>query len=160
MMRHLHDIAGGAVLTAPSVADLQNRETRPFIEKYFNTGTGFTAEERLRLFHAIRDLTADSYGGWHLVTNLQSGGGLFAHASSPEGTTTWTTPGVWLAGPRGWTTATGRPAITPPPRLSPDRFGRVWQARPGARRPADSHHRIRRQKKGPASRVDLAYHPP
>ncbi len=78
MVRHLHDIAGGAVLTAPSVADLENRETRPFIEKYFDTGTGFTAEERLRLFHAIRDLTADSYGGWHLVTNLQSGGGLFA----------------------------------------------------------------------------------
>jgi 4-hydroxybutyryl-CoA dehydratase/vinylacetyl-CoA-Delta-isomerase len=32
----------------------------------------------MRLFHAIRDLTADSFGGWHLVTNLQSGGGLFA----------------------------------------------------------------------------------
>ena len=24
------------------------------------------------------DLTADAFGGWHLVTNLQSGGGLFA----------------------------------------------------------------------------------
>ena len=32
----------------------------------------------MRLFHAIRDLTADAFGGWHLVTNLQSGGGLFA----------------------------------------------------------------------------------
>jgi 4-hydroxybutyryl-CoA dehydratase / vinylacetyl-CoA-Delta-isomerase len=32
----------------------------------------------MRLFHAIRDLTADALGGWHLVTNLQSGGGLFA----------------------------------------------------------------------------------
>jgi 4-hydroxybutyryl-CoA dehydratase/vinylacetyl-CoA-Delta-isomerase len=39
---------------------------------------GVTAEHRMRLFHAIRDLTADSFGGWHLVTNLQSGGGLFA----------------------------------------------------------------------------------
>jgi 4-hydroxybutyryl-CoA dehydratase/vinylacetyl-CoA-Delta-isomerase len=39
---------------------------------------GSPGEERVRLFHAIRDLTADSYGGWHLVTNLQSGGGLFA----------------------------------------------------------------------------------
>ena len=37
-----------------------------------------SAEDRLRLFHAIRDLTADAFGGWHLVTNLQSGGGLFA----------------------------------------------------------------------------------
>ena len=42
------------------------------------TGTGVPAEHRLRLFHAIRDLTADAFGGWHLVTNLQSGGGLFA----------------------------------------------------------------------------------
>jgi 4-hydroxybutyryl-CoA dehydratase/vinylacetyl-CoA-Delta-isomerase len=42
------------------------------------TNTEVSAEERLRLFHAIRDLTADAFGGWHLVTNLQSGGGLFA----------------------------------------------------------------------------------
>ena len=31
-----------------------------------------------RLFHAIRDLTADSYGGWRQVTNIQAGGGLYA----------------------------------------------------------------------------------
>ena len=42
------------------------------------TMVGVSAEERMRLFHAIRDLTADAFGGWHLVTNLQSGGGLFA----------------------------------------------------------------------------------
>jgi aromatic ring hydroxylase len=28
--------------------------------------------------HAIRDLTADAYGGWKFVTNLQAGGGLYA----------------------------------------------------------------------------------
>ena len=28
--------------------------------------------------HAIRDLTADAFGGWKLVTNIQAGGGLFA----------------------------------------------------------------------------------
>ena len=28
--------------------------------------------------HAIRDYTADQYGGWQLVTFLQAGGGLFA----------------------------------------------------------------------------------
>jgi 4-hydroxybutyryl-CoA dehydratase/vinylacetyl-CoA-Delta-isomerase len=42
------------------------------------TGETGPAEERMRLFHAIRDLTADAYGGWHSVTNLQSGGGLYA----------------------------------------------------------------------------------
>ena len=30
------------------------------------------------LMHAIRDLTADAYGGWKFVTNLQAGGGLYA----------------------------------------------------------------------------------
>ena len=28
--------------------------------------------------HAIRDLTADAYGGWKAVTNVQAGGGLYA----------------------------------------------------------------------------------
>jgi 4-hydroxybutyryl-CoA dehydratase/vinylacetyl-CoA-Delta-isomerase len=78
MVRNLHDIAGGAVLTSPSIADLENPETHGYVEKYMSTGPESDAEERLRLFHAIRDLTADAYGGWHLVTNLQSGGGLFA----------------------------------------------------------------------------------
>ncbi len=78
MVRHLHDIAGGAVLTSPSIADLENPDTHSYVEKYMSTGAESDAEERLRLFHAIRDLTADAYGGWHLVTNLQSGGGLFA----------------------------------------------------------------------------------
>ncbi|HMF61871.1 MAG TPA: hypothetical protein VK595_15935, partial [Vicinamibacterales bacterium] len=31
-----------------------------------------------RLFHAIRDYTADGKGGWFLVTQIQSGGGLYA----------------------------------------------------------------------------------
>ena len=78
MVRHLHDIAGGAVLTSPTIGDLENPDTGPFVAKYMRTMDGVSAEERMRLFHAIRDLTADSYGGWHLVTNLQSGGGLFA----------------------------------------------------------------------------------
>jgi 4-hydroxybutyryl-CoA dehydratase/vinylacetyl-CoA-Delta-isomerase len=30
------------------------------------------------LFHAIRDYTADAFGGWQQVTNIQSGGGLYA----------------------------------------------------------------------------------
>ncbi len=78
MVRHLHDIAGGSTLTAPSIADLENADTRDDVIKYMATGGEHSAEQRLRLFHAIRDTTADAFGGWHLVTNLQSGGGLFA----------------------------------------------------------------------------------
>ena len=78
MVRNLHDIAGGAVVTAPSMSDFDNPELRPLLEKYMGTGPGISGEYRSRLFHAIRDLTADALGGWHHVTNLQSGGGLFA----------------------------------------------------------------------------------
>ena len=78
MVRHLHDIAGGAIVTAPSIADLENHETGDLVRKYMATSPGFDGEYRTRLFHAIRDLTADSYGGWSQVTNIQAGGGLYA----------------------------------------------------------------------------------
>ena len=35
-------------------------------------------EYRAMLMHTIRDLTADAYGGWKFVTNIQAGGGLYA----------------------------------------------------------------------------------
>ena len=78
MVRHLHDIAGGSVLTAPSIADLENPETGDLVRKYMATRQDVDGEYRTRLFHAIRDLTADTYGGWHAVTNIQAGGGLYA----------------------------------------------------------------------------------
>jgi 4-hydroxybutyryl-CoA dehydratase/vinylacetyl-CoA-Delta-isomerase len=78
MVRHLHDIGGGSILTAPAVADLENPDTGNLIKKYMRTMDGVDGEYRTRLFHAIRDLTADSYGGWRLVTNIQAGGGLYA----------------------------------------------------------------------------------
>ncbi len=76
IVRHLHDIGGGSTVTAPSVADMENNEIGPLVRKYM-TGAA-DGEYRTRLFHAIRDLTADSYGGWKFVTNLQAGGGLYA----------------------------------------------------------------------------------
>jgi 4-hydroxybutyryl-CoA dehydratase/vinylacetyl-CoA-Delta-isomerase len=78
MVRHLHDIAGGSVVTAPAVADLENPEVGPLVRKYMGTGADVDGAYRLRLFHAIRDLSADAFGGWKFVTNLQAGGGLYA----------------------------------------------------------------------------------
>jgi 4-hydroxybutyryl-CoA dehydratase/vinylacetyl-CoA-Delta-isomerase len=78
MVRNLHDIAGGSVLTAPSLADLRHPVTGPFVEKYMRTKEGIDAEHRMRLFHTIRDYTADAFGGWQHVTTLQGGGGLYA----------------------------------------------------------------------------------
>ena len=78
MVRHLHDIAGGSVLTAPSIADLENETTGHLIRKYMGTKQEVDGTYRTRLFHAIRDITADALGGWSAVTNIQAGGGLYA----------------------------------------------------------------------------------
>lgn len=78
MVRHVHDIGGGSIVTAPSIKDLENDEVGPFVKKYMATKDGISGEYRTQLFHAIRDYTADAYGGWQLVTMLQSGGGLYA----------------------------------------------------------------------------------
>ena len=78
MVRHLHDISGGAVLTAPVPADFENAEVGDLARKYMSTGNDVDGEYRARLMHTIRDLTADAYGGWKFVTNIQAGGGLYA----------------------------------------------------------------------------------
>ena len=78
MVRHLHDISGGSVLTVPNLNDLENPDSGKYLEKYMRTMPGVDAEYRMRLFHAIRDYTADAFGGWQLVTTLQGGGGLYA----------------------------------------------------------------------------------
>jgi 4-hydroxybutyryl-CoA dehydratase/vinylacetyl-CoA-Delta-isomerase len=78
MVRHVHDIAGGAVLTAPAPADFENPDVGHLAGKYMSTGRGVDGEYRARLMHTIRDLTADAYGGWKAVTNIQAGGGLYA----------------------------------------------------------------------------------
>lgn len=78
MVKHLHDIGGGAIVTAPSMEDLAHPEVGPALKKYMATKEGIDGEYRTKLFHAIRDFSAEGYGGWQLVTMLQSGGGLYA----------------------------------------------------------------------------------
>jgi 4-hydroxybutyryl-CoA dehydratase/vinylacetyl-CoA-Delta-isomerase len=74
----LHDLGGGLVLTLPTEGDLRNPESGAYLRKYLHTTPDVDVEERMRIYNLIRDLTADAYGGWHLVTTLQAGGGLVA----------------------------------------------------------------------------------
>jgi len=78
MIRHLLDIAGGSVSTVPYMADFEHPDVGPNLKKYMSTSDGVDGEYRARLFLAIRNLTADEFGGWRLVALLQSGGGLYA----------------------------------------------------------------------------------
>lgn len=74
----LHDIAGTMVVDCPTMADLDNEVVGPLIGEALGNVNGFTAEERMRLFHYLRDLTADTYGGWSAVTRSLAGGGQYA----------------------------------------------------------------------------------
>jgi 4-hydroxybutyryl-CoA dehydratase/vinylacetyl-CoA-Delta-isomerase len=74
----LQDLAGGLVLTLPEETDLRGNEAGPYLRKYLHAVKGTDVETRMRVFNAIRDLTADAYGGWKQVVALQAGGGLLA----------------------------------------------------------------------------------
>lgn len=69
MARHLHEIAGGSVLSAPSIADPESEKIGHLARKYMGTRQSIDGACRTRLFHAIRDLKAYALGGWNTVTN-------------------------------------------------------------------------------------------
>ncbi|MCC7364864.1 MAG: 4-hydroxyphenylacetate 3-hydroxylase [Dehalococcoidia bacterium] len=77
MVDILHDIAGALVANAPNMADYDHPKLRGILDTLLTTPT-MSAENRLKLYHYIRDTTADAYGGWSSVTGKQAGGGLFA----------------------------------------------------------------------------------
>lgn len=74
----VHDIGGALILTAPTVADYDNEATHMYVEKYMSTGATVRGEDRMRIFHLIRDLTAETYSGWAKMSNQMIGGGMFA----------------------------------------------------------------------------------
>ena len=78
MVRNVHDLGGGLVLTLPSENDLRSNETGHYMRKYLHTKDSVDVETRMRIYNLIRDMTADSLGGWNFVVALQAGGGLTA----------------------------------------------------------------------------------
>jgi 4-hydroxybutyryl-CoA dehydratase/vinylacetyl-CoA-Delta-isomerase len=78
MVKNLHDLSGGLVMTLPEEADLRSNEVGGYLRKYLHTKDDVDVETRMRVYNLIRDLSADAYGGWQQVVSLQAGGGLFA----------------------------------------------------------------------------------
>ncbi len=78
MVQKLHDMGGGLVITLPTEADYRNEEITRYMDKYLHTKSDVPVEDRMRMYNLIRDMTADAYGGWELVTTLAAGGGLAA----------------------------------------------------------------------------------
>ncbi|MEN6541828.1 4-hydroxyphenylacetate 3-hydroxylase N-terminal domain-containing protein [Parvibaculum sp.] len=78
MVKILHDLAGGLTLTLPEEGDLRSNEVGPYLRKYLHTTKDADVETRMRVYNLIRDISADSFGGWKQVVALQAGGGLLA----------------------------------------------------------------------------------
>lgn len=77
MVDILHDIAGSLLVEAPTMADYDS-EIGDDIRAHLAGDSGWSAQDRLKLLHYVRDLTADTYGGWIAVTESLAGGGQYA----------------------------------------------------------------------------------
>ncbi len=78
MIRIVQDLGGGLTLTLPKEADLRHPVAGAYLRKYLHSKPGLDVETRMRVFNLLRDMTADTYGGWSQVVALQAGGGLVA----------------------------------------------------------------------------------
>ena len=68
------DIAGGAMLTLPSQADLEHAELGPLIEKYMTASPAVPARERMALFRLLEFLTHGSGAVYFLHESLHGAG--------------------------------------------------------------------------------------
>jgi len=73
----VHEVAGTLTVNAPTMADFDNPELHDALQRALATPE-FSAEDRLRMYHYLRDTTADAYGGWGDITSSLAGGGMAA----------------------------------------------------------------------------------
>ena len=78
MIKHVQEIAGGAVVTCPGYEDWSNPQLRPYLEKYYKGIDGVPTEHRLRVFKLIKDLTASEEAGVWMLGTLHGEGSLEA----------------------------------------------------------------------------------
>lgn len=78
MVDMVQDIAGRLVVSCPGFADLDNPEIREQLADAFSVEGDYTPEQVLRVFHYLRDTTADLFGGWLSVTEHLAGAGAYA----------------------------------------------------------------------------------
>ena len=74
----VQDIAGGLLVTGPSEEDMNNPQTKSYIDKYLGGKEGVSTEDRLKAFNLIRDLTASDFGGYGEILAIHAEGSLEA----------------------------------------------------------------------------------
>jgi aromatic ring hydroxylase len=77
-LAHVQDITGGMLVTAPAEEDLANPETGEKLRRYLGGRKGVSAEDRLRVFNMIADLTTGEFGGYHAVLAIHAEGSIEA----------------------------------------------------------------------------------
>ena len=74
----VQDVAGGLLVTGPSVEDWRSEATGPYVKKYLGGKKGVPTEHRLRMLNLISDLTAGDFGGYQEVLAVHAEGSLEA----------------------------------------------------------------------------------
>lgn len=70
----VQDLAGGLIVTAPGVEDLDHPDYGPIIEKYLAGRDGVNGRRRWQLAQLVRDMTASEFGGYNDVVTLHGEG--------------------------------------------------------------------------------------
>lgn len=76
-----HDLAGGLVVTAPSIADLTDTDNGSWLDRVFQ-GANEDSLRRLIAFNVLRDLTAGELGGYNYVASVHGEGSMGAQLLS------------------------------------------------------------------------------
>jgi aromatic ring hydroxylase len=74
----LQDIAGGFVVTAPGIEDLESPEAGPLALKYLAGADPEGGRRRWELLQLVRDISASEFGGYNYVVTLHGEGSLGA----------------------------------------------------------------------------------
>ncbi|HUN54867.1 MAG TPA: 4-hydroxyphenylacetate 3-hydroxylase family protein [Smithella sp.] len=72
--RIAQDIAGGLMVTCPSVQDLRSPETGKWVKKYFTARSGVSTEERLRILRLIENITMGTAAVGYLTESMHGAG--------------------------------------------------------------------------------------
>lgn len=78
-LAHIHDIAGGLIVTMPTEADWNNPDLRPYIEEGLRGSEAYTTEERLRVMNLAQDLAASRLTGTLLGFTINAAGSPFTN---------------------------------------------------------------------------------
>ncbi|HKZ02162.1 MAG TPA: 4-hydroxyphenylacetate 3-hydroxylase N-terminal domain-containing protein [Pyrinomonadaceae bacterium] len=77
-MACVQDVAGGLLVTAPGVDDLQSEEIGHYVRKYLGGRKGVDGEKRLRAMNLIKELTTTDFGGYQAVLAVHAEGSIEA----------------------------------------------------------------------------------